>query len=344
MDIQDLKNRLRDNPQEIGDILEYYGYCKIKINAKEIRCARDEDGGANSIRVRLNDSLSSFDFVKNIDGDLFSLIMTHKDKRFYEVLQDVKGILKIDNVVKRQKVKAFGGMFTRLSKANENFTEIKTYEEEILDNYEKVWNTKFAEDGISPNVQKKFKIGYDMKTHRISVPWFTSKGELCGIMGRLNYTPEDEDVPKWFPIIAFTKSLVLYGFSENYKYLIENDTVYVGESEKFVLQLATMGYRNAVSLGGGNITEEQIKLIMTTNPKRIVMCWDEGLDIDVIKNNLVKFKEFMRFKEFELCMIIDKGNKYIPKGSKASPSDFGKEVFDNIINNCIKIIGGKKND
>ena len=55
-------------------------------------------------------------------------------------------------------------------------------------------------------------------------------------------------------------------------------------------------------------------------------------------------KDFMRFKEFELCMIIDKGNKYIPKGSKASPSDFGKEVFDNIINNCIKIIGGKKND
>lgn len=344
MDIQDLKNRLRDNPQEIGDILEFYGYCKIKVNAKEIRCARDEEGGANSIRIKLNDSLSSFDFVKNIDGDIFSLIMTHKDKRFYEVLQDVKGILKIDNVERRKKVNAFGGMFTRLSRANENPLEIKTYNEDILDNYENVWNTRFAEDGISPKVQKKFRIGYDIKTHRISVPWFTSKGELCGIMGRLNYTPEDEDVPKWFPLIAFTKSLVLYGFSENYKYLIENDTVYVGESEKFVLQLATMGYRNAVSLGGGNITEEQIKLIMSTNPNKIVMCWDEGLDVQVMKNNLVKFKEFMRFKEFELCVVLDKEYKYIPKGSKASPSDFGKNTFDNIIKECIKTVGGRKND
>ena len=343
MDIQDLKNRLKDNPQEIGDILEFYGYCKIKINSKEIRCARDEEGGANSIRIKLNDSLSSFDFVKNIDGDIFSLIMTHKNKSFYEVLQDIKGLLNIDNVRQRKKANVFGGMFTKLSKVKETISEIKTYDESILYEYENVWNIRFANDGISPKIQKKFKIGYDIKTHRISVPWFTSEGKLCGVMGRLNYTPESEDVPKWFPLIAFTKSFVLYGFSENYKYLVENETIFVGESEKFVLQLATMGYRNAVSLGGSNITEEQIKLIMTTNPSKIIMCWDEGLDMLVMKNNLVKFKEFMRFRDFELFVIIDKSYKYIPKGSKASPSDFGKVVFDKIKNECIKKIGGRKN-
>lgn len=342
MDIQDLKNRLRDNPQEIGDILEFYGYCKIKIHPKEVRCARDEDGGANSIRIRFNNSLSSYDFVKNIEGDLFSLIMTHKSKKFYEVLQDVKSILGIDNIAKREKVSVFGGMFSRLSRTQRSVLELKTYDISMLDEYDKRWNVRFAKDGISPNVQRKFKIGYDLRTHRISVPWFTSKGELCGVMGRLNYKPEDEDIPKWFPLVAFTKSFVLYGFSENYKYLIESDTVYVGESEKFVLQLATMGYRNAVSLGGGNITEEQIKLLMATNPKRIVMCWDEGLDVEVMKNNLVRFKEFMRFKEFELCVVLDKGNKYIPKDSKASPSDFGKETFDKLIKEHIKVIGGKK--
>ena len=339
LDIHDLKNRLKDNPEDIKDLLEFYGYCKIKIHPKEIRCARDEDGDQNSIRVRLTDSLSSCDFVKGIEGDIFSLIMTHKELSFRDVLNDTKKVLGLGNIQKRKVVSTFGGMFNRLSKVKETEQDIKTYNEDILDEYEKVWNTRFLKDGISPRVQKIFKIGYDLATDRISVPWYTTKGELCGVMGRLNY--EDSEKPKWFPIIAFSKSFALYGFSENYGFIAENDTIYIGESEKFVLQLATMGYRNAVALGGSNITENQIQYIMSTNPKRIVMCWDEGLETEIIKSNLAKFKDYMRFKEFELCVILDTKNKFLPKGSKASPSDFGKEVFDNLTNECLRKIGGR---
>ncbi len=339
MDIHDLKNRLKDNPEDIKDLLEFYGYCKIKISPREIRCARDEDGDQNSIRVKLTDSLSSCDFVKGIEGDIFSLIMAHKELSFKDVLNDTKRVLGIENIQKRKTISVFGGMFNRLSKIKEVDQEIKIYNEDILNEYEKVWNIRFFKDGISPKVQKIFNIGYDLETDRISVPWYTTKGELCGVMGRLNY--EDNEKPKWFPIIAFSKSLVLYGFSENYSFIVGSDTIYIGESEKFVLQLATMGYRNAVSLGGSNITERQIQYIMSTNPKNIVMCWDEGLEVEVMKNNLAKFKDYMKFKEFKLYIILDIKNKFIPKGSKASPSDFGKKVFDNLTSECLHKIGGR---
>lgn len=341
MDIQDLKQRLKENPEEIRDLLEFYNYCKIKIHPKEIRCARNEEGGQNSIRIKLTDSLSSYDFVKGVEGDIFSLIMSHKKLSFKDVLNDTKKVLGIKSITRKKVAPLFGGMFSKLSTIRETEHEIKTYSEDILNEYKNVWNARFLNDGISPRVQKMFNIGYDENTDRISVPWRTPHGELCGVMGRLNY--KDDEKPKWFPLIAFSKTFVLYGFSENYEYIMSNDTIYIGESEKFVLQLATMGYRNAVALGGSNITEEHIKLIMSTNPKRVVMCWDEGLDVQVIKDNLSKFKDFMKFKEFELCVILDRKYKYIPEGSKASPSDFGKSVFDNLVNECTKIIGGRKN-
>lgn len=338
MDIQDLKLQLKDNPEDIRSILEFYGYCKIKITHKEVRFARDEDGSPNSIRIKLTDSLSSFDFVKNIDGDIFTLLMEHKNLKFKEVLDDIKSVLGIGNISKKKKVNAFGGIFNRLSNIKDSNDEIKIYSDDILNEYENCWNMRFFEDGISPRVQKLFGVGYDVASNRITVPWHTTKGELCGVMGRLNF--DDSEKPKWFPLIPFSKALVLYGFSENYKYILENETIYIGESEKFVLQLATMGYRNAVALGGSNITEKQIQHIMSTNPKKIVLCWDEGLGKDVIKNNITKFKNFLKFKEFELCVALDSKNEYLPKGSKASPSDFGKDVFDNIMCNCLKKLGG----
>lgn len=339
MDILDLKKRLSENPEEIVEILEFYGYSKMRIHNTEIRCARDDDGSGNSIRIRLDEKLYFSDFVTQDKGDLFSLIMIQKNKSFIQVLNDVKDILKIGNISKRKKnADVFGGIFNKVSRVASHTEEIETYPDNTLNSYESGWNIRFYNDGISIKVQKEFKIGYDLETFRITVPWFTPNGKLCGIMGRLNIDDIPEDVPKWFPVIPFSKSSVLYGYCENYIYLLENESIFIGESEKFVLQLASMGYRNSVALGGNNISDAQIKYIMNTNPKKIYLCYDEGLDIEVIKKNLIKFKDYLRIKEFDLFLVYDKEGVYIPIGSKASPSDYGKELFDKVIKECVKKI------
>lgn len=327
------------NPNEILEILEFYKYTKIRIssNYKEIRFARNEEGSGNSIKVSLNERLYAKDFVTGESGDLFSLIMLQKKKKFADVINDIKGILKIGDIKRKESVDVFGGLFSKIKKGNMSHNcDIKTYPLSILSSYECCWNLRFYKDGISPRVQKEFKLGYDNETERITVPWFSTNGELCGIMGRLNY--DHELYPKWFPIIAFTKSNVLYGYSENYASLFKEESIFIGESEKFVLQLATMGYRNAVSLGGSNISEAQIEYIMHTNPKKIYLCYDEGLDLNVIKNNLIKFKPYLRIKTFDLFLVYDKYNKFIPLGSKASPSDFGKEIFCKVVEECSRKI------
>ena len=339
MDILDLKKRLSKNPKEIVLILEFYEYRKIKVNHKEIRFARNDEGSGNSIKVSLSESLYTTDFVTGDKGDLFSLIMAQKNKTFVGVLSDIKGILSIDSIKKKETVSVFGNIFNKVNKANISKEEIKVYSLSELIPYGCYWNERFLRDGISVRIQKEFRLGFDDESQRITVPWFTPNGELCGIMGRLNY--DHESYPKWFPIIAFTKSNMLYGYSENYKFLLEEECIFIGESEKFVLQLASMGFRNAVALGGSNLSETQIEYIMHTRPKKIYLCYDEGLSLEVIKNNLVKFKPYFKIRNFDLFLVYDRNNKYMPVGSKVSPTDLGKETFKKIIGECSKKINRK---
>ena len=45
-------------------------------------------------------------------------------------------------------------------------------------------------------------------------------------------------------------------------------------------------------------------------------------------------------KDCKIGFIYDKNNKYMPKGSKVSPSDLGKNIFEKLISECL--IGGIK--
>ena len=105
MDIVELKGRLRDNPDEIVSILEFYEFGKINLLKNEIRCAFDESTNGTSIRIKLNDELSSTDFGRVINGDLLTILMKNRNLTFIQVLNDIKSILGISNVGFRKKEK-----------------------------------------------------------------------------------------------------------------------------------------------------------------------------------------------------------------------------------------------
>lgn len=335
MDISQLKQHLFENPDEIVKILEHYGYEKINVGSKEIRCARDSYGNSSSIRIKINENLTATDFAKNISGDIITLFMSHKGLSFVEVLNDMQQLLDVKDIRTKKVVLPFGGMFSSVFSAHKDNLILKTYNESILDSYKMCWNQMFLEDRITPRIQKMFNIGYDEMTKRITVPWRSTDGKICGIMGRFNSQQVPENTNKWFPVIPFPKINVLYGFSENYVYLLEKDDIYIGESEKFTLQLASYGYRNAVSLGGNNLSKNQIQHILSTNPKRIILCFDEGLDMDVIARDVDNIKPFIIMREVEVYVVLDLHNKYLEKRGKQSPSDLGKQVFESLINECL---------
>lgn len=335
--IGDIKKLMLESPEEtIIPLLESFGFAHILPRNGSIRFARSEEGGRNiSIRLQNNEYLNVHDFVTSAHQDIFSYICTEKDVPFREVLCKAKEILGLDNTWRPPKRKLlFGGIYQNIGK---NFLcELKTYDENILDEYQRLGNLRFLRDGISLETQKFYNISYDVITNRIVFPWREEHGSIVAIKGRLNEDEIGEEDCKYLYLYPANISRCLYNYSESYQYLYGADTLYVGESEKFCMQLHTMGIRNCVAVGSHSISEYQAKLMLGLNVKNIVLMFDEGLKLEWIKNNADTIRRCAVMRQINIKWFDYRD--CISIGSKDSPSDYGKEIWDEIVRENIKDI------
>ena len=335
-----MKEYLRNNPNEIEKILKYYGYHSINITDKEIRCAKKTSDNPSTVRIKLNDKLSSTDFSSSYSGDLFSLIATHTGLKYGEIIKTVETMIgkKINGTYENKEESLFDGFFDDLYIPYETEEKEVIYDESVLEKYNNgyKWNMRFLTDGILPSSQVKFNIGFDDKSNRITIPHYNEHGELIGVMGRI-----DSDEPtnyKYLPLVTFEKHKNLYGLYQNKEHIKKSKKVYIFEAEKSVLQCDSFGIHDCVSLGGNQISTTQVEQLLKLGVSEIVLCMDEGLMIDAIKRDIQTIKKSLFMRDIKIGVMLDKENKYLPKESKCSPSDRGKEIFKKLCNECI--IGG----
>lgn len=335
-----MKEYLKNNPEQIEKILSYYNYHSINITDKEIRCAKIGGDNPSGCRIKLNDNLSATDFTTSYNGDLFGLIATHTGLTYGEVLKTITTMLgkKIEGNYQPEEEVLFDGFFDGLYIPYEDEEKEVTYDESVLDKYNNgyKWFKRFADDGILPSSQVKFKIGFSEENNRITIPHYNECGEIIGVMGRI-----DSDIStnyKYLPLIAFPKHKNLYGLYQNKEYIKKSKKAYIFESEKSVLQCDSFGVHNTTALGGNQISTTQVEQLLKLGVSEIVLCMDEGLMIDAIKRDIQTIKSCLFMRDVKIKVIIDKENKYLPKESKCSPSDKGKETFFKLCNECI--IGG----
>lgn len=336
--MEELKQYLKENPDKIKKILEYFNYHSITVNNSEIRCAKPNGENASTCRIKLNENLSAVDFSSSFSGDIVGLIKQHTDLSYKEIINTIKTMTskKVTGHHKKE-TGIFDDFFEDIYLPQEEYEEI-TYDVSILDKYSTYkWNERFLKDGILPCSQYKFHIGYDEESNRITIPWFNESGEIVGIMGRLD--SDEKTNFKYLPLIPFPKHNYLYGLWENKLYIMGSKEVFIFESEKSVMLGDTLGYRNFISLGGNTISTLQVEMLLRLGVERFIICLDEGLDVEIIKKDIKTIKDccFMR-DNVKVGVILDKENKHLPKGSKASPIDLGKDVFEELKSKCM--IGG----
>lgn len=335
-----MKEYLKNNPEQIEKILSYYNYHSINITDKEIRCAKVGGDNPSGCRIKLNDNLSATDFTTSYNGDLFGLIATHTGLTYREVLKTITTMLgkKIEGNYQAEEEVLFDGFFDGLYIPYEDEEKEVTYDESVLDKYNNgyKWFKRFADDGILPSAQVKFNIGFSEESNRITIPWRDSEGKLIGVIARID--SDEKTNYKYLPLIPFPKHKYLYGLYQNKEYIKESKEVYVFESEKSVLLGDSLGYRNFTSLGGNSISKTQVEQLLKLNVSKIIISLDEGLDTEIIKKDIKTIKDCLFMRDCKVGFILDKNNKYLPKGSKASPIDLGREIFEKLKNECI--IGG----
>lgn len=334
MDVFSLKNYIINNPDYIELVLEDIGFCKIKDFGKEYRCALEENSNPTAVKVNKN-TLSSSCYSINLKGDLIILVQYKLNLSFPKAIRKIAEIVGFKQEIHNEVYKLpFGGFYKNIQKLRDiEEVDIETYSDDLLNRFEKAPNLLFYNDGISPYIQTQYEIGYDSLTKRISVPWYSFDGNLCGVMGRLNKSKILEEEVKWFPIIPFPKSKTLYGFVNNYHSILDKGIVMIGESEKHSMSLASKGLDVGLSLGGSFMSEIQANHVKSLFPKTIILMLDEGLEEDHSRE-IAKQLKSNKFYRNNVGYVFDRKNTYLPKGSKMAPSDLDKVNINKLVKEC----------
>lgn len=331
---EEIKAKLLEDSQSIERILDTFGFDKIRSNHREIRAAFEPGMNPTAVVIRLqnNENLFVKDYERNLSYDLINYLIKAKNVEFKDVMNAIKQELHLDSIYNyKRKVGLFGGLYDKLSRSNGEIS-VTTYPEEILKQYENIPNTLWLKDGISLSTQRKWGVGYDVQSQRITLPIRTSTGEVMAVKGRCNYEPEEFE-PKYLYLIQGPMSQTLFGYSENYSSLYESDVIVV-ESEKSVLILNSWGYNNVVALGSNSLSPAQARLIMSLNPKSATFMLDKSLELKNTRTNIDILKSFCVMRQLKIRYWDWTEN--ITLDDKSAPCDDTRDEFEYIYENEVK--------
>ena len=226
--------------------------------------------------------------------------------------------------------------------------ELQEYDDKILKHLPHPLILPWVDDGISREIMEQYEICYDPKNCGIVIPHRDMNGKLVGIRERGLIQENIERYGKYRPAnLAGTMynhplSFNLYGLYQNKDNIARIKKAFVFESEKAVLQYATMfGQENNIAVGvcGSSFINYQFWLLMKLGVQEIII----GLDKQFQELGDSEFKKLTR----NLKGIHQKYGNYVTlsilwdKGQlldyKASPTDKGRDIFEELYKRRINL-------
>jgi DNA primase len=335
IDIKELKEYIINN-DKIEVVLTALSCHHIKDKGKYFACARPEGDNPQSIIV-YKDNLSVEMYTgQKIQGDIIALVMGLKQIDFIPALKWLHKILNLEWKNKKVQPKAEVkynplDIFTSKLKSKHKcvVNDIDVYDEDILTDFGDCIHQDYCGGRITEKVRREFGLCYDFQRKRTVIPWRNQNG-IVGLSGRTSIPLYKElDIPKFWSYQGFKKGKCVYGFCENYAHIQQSGYCVLFEAEKSVLIRASLGDRTGLAIGGSNITDEQVGLILSLNCDVVI-----ALDKDQSKEDVKAIcKKFCKYRN--VYFIWDKWNLL---GEKDSPADANNKTYNFLMKYKIKYI------
>lgn len=370
ININTLKRLILKKEENLIILLEELGchnfnYRMSKEN-KELRFALPNHKNSSSGVIYLNENLGCTVRTPEYEfqGNVFGFIQKMKNIDFSDTIIWICSKLKI-RIEQAQEMFpkletdisniTFGNRILKVKEKNLHKTDVRDFEINLfeIDSRRYVFDPyiDLVKEGIGAEVQKKFKIGFDLWSKRILYPhryWNAedSDNNFIGIIGRTtNKFWEELGIPKYFPLKSYEKRNNLYGLYENlrekkpdnlseiqkktYRTIKDDKYIVVYEAEKSVLKRATWNDFTGVALMGHQLQPEQIKIInQLEDVHEVIFALDKDISEEKVKEMCSKIYAK------SVSYIIDKKGLL---GPKDSPADANQKVFWELFCNRVKL-------
>ena len=326
----ELKQYVLDNDklQEVINSLDCHG---LKEYTKEFRCGLPNHTSNNNIAIN-KETLSTKIFQSNseiIRGDLLTLVMHIKNISFPKAnkyLHKLFGLeYKFKTIENKVEKKDPLNVFKKVKRKRcvINLEDVEMYDEGIIKEYIPLPHISWINEGILPFTCDVFKIGYSAEKKRIIIPtrlWCGEENDFIGVMGRTTIKEWDMlDIPKYFPLKKYYKSLNVYGLQENYKTIQEAGYCVVAESQKSVLKRHSRKDGTVVAIESHDMSPEQVRILIGINVD-IVIAMDVGVDLHHIRSMCENF--------FNIRKVFYIYDKYNLLKDKQAPMDAPNKIYE----------------
>ena len=285
-----LKKIMYENPLIIENLFLKYNI-EYNLNDSEIKLEREfrfnlKNGhNISTCRLRINPALSYSNFKTGDRGDIFDLLKSVTKKSTKDLITDVY----YEITHNKDKI----SYESNNSERQNTSLELIDYGTEILNCYPSVISDLFLEDGIDALTQAFFDIRYFPQKNRILIPIFLND-KLVGINGRINEKYPAKTYPKYYTVLPYPKTKVLYGVDINKEHIINKNSVILVESEKSVMKAFQLGIRNVLAIGNSILFPDQLKILQDIGVENILLCLDKGLEDSYILKNVNNLKKYIK--------------------------------------------------
>lgn len=208
---------------------------------------------------------------------------------------------------------------------------------------------EWQREGIIPSVMRAYGIRIDSALSKIIIPHRNANGELIGIRGRAFNPIEIDNGKKYMPVTIqgeiYSHSLGknLFGLFENKDTIQRIKKVFVVESEKSVLQIASMyGVDQcfAVATCGSSFSKDQMNLLLDLGVEQVILGYDREFhggkgapDTTEYEAKLLRVvSPLLPYVNVSVVMDYDHLTNY-----KDSPTDHGREIFEKLYHQRIRL-------
>ena len=251
----------------------------VNVDESSIRMDSIGSDNFNGLSLSLN-SMIYYDFKSTEKGNVLDLLSIITNLNKHLIMFEFKCLIeKLDYEIQ----KIDNDDYIEYEKK-----ELLEYPKRLLDLFPNIISDLFLKDNINETSQLLFNIKYDKETDRVLIP-VMFKNRLVGMIGRYNNSEVPKKVPKYYPILVYPKSEVLFGYDICKDTILKTETVILVESEKSVMKSIQIGLFNTLAVGGSNISKSQIKLLEELKVKRVFISFDSDKEEDKLLTQINKW-------------------------------------------------------
>lgn len=320
------------------DLLDYAGqsmdFRRKGADSYAAHCPRHIDKTAS---LFITPSKNQFHcFSCGVSGSILQWLMIFEGMSFNDAIDKIGYLSGYDmSKLKQCTALKFYKSLQRLSSKPENKTSERTYlPESDLEQFSKELPKEWIDEGIAPDVMQRFNIRIDEKSNRIIYPIYDSEYKLIGFKGRTRFDNyKDMGLQKYINYTKIGTTDFFVGMKENHSAIEKNKSVIIFEGIKSVMKACGWGYENTVAAETSCLNKEQIKLLIKMGIREVNLAFDSDVATDKTIKSINGLKRFTN-----VFIIQDRKNKDRKLlGEKEAPVDRGREVFETLLNERIRI-------